>query len=227
VNIIELRKKIPVVSHRVMAEHSKIKHRSVRLLIDTHIDDLKEFGQVSFEMTTVKNDAGASNEAKTYYLNEPQATLLMTYLQNTIPVKTFKKALVKEFYQLKDQNQLLTESDPIVLISQILTTISTQNQNILTMLQKQNTPQREFVYVDKPTSRMRHHHLSNEEKFIAKVIGVLKQCEGLRQGEILSKLEKRKDDRTALKWLHGYDGIYWRANVIDGAYSYSLIAEEL
>ena len=104
-NIIQIKDATPVVSHRVVAEHSAVKQRSVRMLIDKHIEDLEEFGHLSFEMTTVRNGVGAENEQKTYYLTEPQATLLMTYLQNTEPVKAFKKALVKGFYKLKQEKE--------------------------------------------------------------------------------------------------------------------------
>ncbi len=117
--IIEIKDQHPVVSHRVVAEHSQVKQRSVRLLIDKHIDDFEEFGQVSFEMTTVRNGVGAENELKTYYLNEPQATLLMTYLQNTQPVKTFKKALVKAFYELKSGEQM-----PMAAMMSLMTQMS-------------------------------------------------------------------------------------------------------
>ena len=92
---------IPVVSHIVIAEHTQNEHRSIRLLIDKHIADFEEFGRVSFEMTAIKNIKNKVNEAKIFYLNEQQATLLMTYLKNTVVVREFKKALVKAFYDLK------------------------------------------------------------------------------------------------------------------------------
>jgi phage regulator Rha-like protein len=102
--IITLYNDIPVVSHRVIAENTGNEQRSIRLLIDSHLSDFEEFGQASFEMTTVKNSVGALNKEKTYLLNEQQATLLLTYLKNTKIVREFKKALVKEFYALKVKN---------------------------------------------------------------------------------------------------------------------------
>jgi len=36
-------------------------------------------------------------------LNEQQATLLITYLRNTEPVKEFKKNLVKAFFEMRDE----------------------------------------------------------------------------------------------------------------------------
>lgn len=47
------------------------------------------------------------------------------------------------------------------------------------------------------------------------------------KGELLERVGKRSDDKTAKRWLHGYDGIYWRANILNAVptYSYSLIEE--
>ena len=36
-------------------------------------------------------------------MNEQQATLLITYLRNTEPVKEFKKNLVKAFFEMRDE----------------------------------------------------------------------------------------------------------------------------
>ena len=40
---------------------------------------------------------------KRYHLNEQQATLLITYLKNTEPVRRFKKALVREFFKARQE----------------------------------------------------------------------------------------------------------------------------
>lgn len=227
--LIEIKNEVAVVSHRVIAEHTENNQRSLRLLIDKHFDDFKDFGEVGFEIHTLQTSGGAQ-EAKTYYLNEQQATLLMTYMQNTPIVRKFKKALVKAFYQLKAKSAMMSESQPLWLISKALETMLTQQASILMLLEQKLRDEpvvnREFVYIDKPTSRMNHHRLSNEEKFIAKVVKALSLEEGITQGELLRRTGKIKADKTALNWLRGYDGIYWRANVINGnTYSYSLIKE--
>ena len=134
-NIIEIKDQSPVVSHRIIAEHSAVKQRSVRLLIDKHFEDLEEFGHLSFEMTTVRNGVGAENEQKTYYLNEPQATLLMTYLQNTEPVKKFKKTLVKAFYELKSQD-LMPQAAMMSLMSRMSESIGMMAQTQEMMLDR-------------------------------------------------------------------------------------------
>ena len=40
---------------------------------------------------------------KIYRLNEQQATLLITYLKNTAPVRKFKKNLVEAFFELRNE----------------------------------------------------------------------------------------------------------------------------
>lgn len=40
---------------------------------------------------------------KIYHLNEQQATLLVTYLDNTKPVREFKKNLVSAFFEMRDE----------------------------------------------------------------------------------------------------------------------------
>ena len=40
---------------------------------------------------------------KIYRLNEQQATLLITYLKNTEPVRQFKMNLVKAFFEMRDE----------------------------------------------------------------------------------------------------------------------------
>ena len=40
---------------------------------------------------------------KIYRLNEQQATLLITYLKNTEPVRKFKMNLVKAFFEMRDE----------------------------------------------------------------------------------------------------------------------------
>lgn len=91
------------VSHRVVAEQTDNDTVSIRKMVDKYILEFKEFGHLSFKMTTVGNSVGAKNEQKTYYLNEQQATFLMTLLRNSPKVVIFKKALVKAFYELKEK----------------------------------------------------------------------------------------------------------------------------
>ncbi|MFV0481860.1 MAG: Rha family transcriptional regulator [Campylobacteraceae bacterium] len=210
---------MPVVSHKVIAGNTGNKEKSILDYLTRFKGDFEDFGQVRFEIATVKNSVGAINQTKTYLLNEQQATLLLTYLQNTPIVRKFKIALVKEFYSLKEQN-----NQPMLLIAKTLETMLSQQNMMIELLKKED----KITYIDKPASRMALRRLSNEEKFIVKVRDALKKREGLNQGEVLRAAGKSFCDKTALRWLYGYDGIYWKASFSskdNKSYSYSLIEE--
>jgi len=119
-NIVEIYEDELRVSHRVIAENTGNKIVSVQNLITGNLKELEEFGKVHFKNEAIKNVKNKVNETKTYYLNEPQATLLMTFMKNTNIVKQFKINLVKEFYRMKDylksdEEKIKLEKDKIEL----------------------------------------------------------------------------------------------------------------
>jgi phage regulator Rha-like protein len=75
-------------------------HASVIKLVRTYQADLEEFGRVGFEIQPF-DTAGGTQQREIAILNEPQATLLLTYMRNTDIVRQFKKALVRDFYEMK------------------------------------------------------------------------------------------------------------------------------
>lgn len=139
----------------------------------------------------------------------------------------FKIEFIAAFNKMEAmiRNASNTNSKALDIIASAMQTMLNQNSTILELLKQKNEP---FALCDKPTSRVYHKRLSNEEKFIEKVIAVLKKEEGIKQGELLARVGTYKNNRSALNWLHSYDGIYWRANLLDAGkytYSYSLIEE--
>ncbi len=58
-----------------------------------------------FEIAKLPDQRGGGRPQKIYHLNEQQATLLITYLRNTEAVTAFKKALVREFYVMREELQ--------------------------------------------------------------------------------------------------------------------------
>ncbi|QKF62948.1 phage antirepressor protein (pRha domain) [Campylobacter mucosalis] len=76
--------------------------QSVQRLIRTYEVDLKEFGELEFKNIQIKAGLGFTFK-KCYYLNEQQATLLLTYMKNTPKVREAKKLLVKAFYDMKQK----------------------------------------------------------------------------------------------------------------------------
>lgn len=99
-DLVKVVKNIPRVSHRVIATNTDNEQLNISKLVSRNSTDFEEFGalHVKVEKTQTK---GGMQKAKTYYLNEQQATLLMTYLRNNPVVREFKKALVKEFFCMR------------------------------------------------------------------------------------------------------------------------------
>lgn len=96
-------KKEPYTTHEIVAEHAEIEINSVRKLIDKHKEDLEAFGVLSFEIHKPEKGSLGGRPRKIYCLNEQQATLLVTYLGNTRPVRNFKTNLVKAFFEMRDE----------------------------------------------------------------------------------------------------------------------------
>lgn len=96
-------KKEPYTTHEIVAEHAEIEIISVRKLIDKHKEDLEAFGVLSFEIHKPEKGSLGGRPKKIYHLNEQRATLLVTYLGNTRPVRNFKTNLVKAFFEMRDE----------------------------------------------------------------------------------------------------------------------------
>ena len=92
----------PFTTSKIIAENGKVNHDTVQRLIRNYKSDLEEFGVLVFEIRKPGNAKGG-RPGKNYKLNEQQATLLITYMQNTLPVRKFKKALVRQFYLMQQE----------------------------------------------------------------------------------------------------------------------------
>ncbi|VXB76564.1 phage regulatory protein/antirepressor Ant [Pseudoclavibacter sp. 8L] len=91
-----------VVTSQALAEGAGVEHRAVLQLVDNNRADFEGFGPLAFEMRKGQElpQGGFAKSTRVALLNEQQATLLMTYQRNTEQVRTFKKALVKAFYEM-------------------------------------------------------------------------------------------------------------------------------
>lgn len=105
----------PFTTDEIIASCAQVQRSTVTRLIRNHQKDLETFGKVGFEIRALEESVTGQKE-KLYHLNEQQATLLITYLRNTEPVKAFKKALVHEFYAMREEiarfKTLRTEGKP-------------------------------------------------------------------------------------------------------------------
>lgn len=98
---------IAVTTSLKIAEGVGNSHATVIKLVRNNRKDFEDFGSLRFEIQVSKRDGKGGPRREVAILNEPQATLLMTYMRNNDTVRAFKKALVKAFYDLK--NQLLDQ----------------------------------------------------------------------------------------------------------------------
>ena len=92
-------KKEPYTLSSIIAECAEVKHRNLKILLNKHRADFEKFGKVTFKISPSE----AGQNVRDYILNEQQATLLITYLRNTDPVKEFKTNLVKAFFEMRDE----------------------------------------------------------------------------------------------------------------------------
>lgn len=83
----------------VIAKGTGNEHESVVAQLKKYISDFEEFGNLDFsDLKSGKR----GRPTRVYLLKEEQATLLITYLENTKTVRTFKKELVKQFYVMRN-----------------------------------------------------------------------------------------------------------------------------
>ncbi|WP_066219010.1 Rha family transcriptional regulator [Aliarcobacter cryaerophilus] len=101
-NLITIVNEEMTVSHRVVAEQTANQEKSIRNTILKFIDDFKIFGTVHFKNEGIVNN-GKGEQPKTYFLNEQQAYLLLTYLRNNEIVRNFKVTLVKAFFEMRER----------------------------------------------------------------------------------------------------------------------------
>ena len=91
------------VSHRIVAEQTANQEKSIRNIINKYIDDFKVFGAVHFKNAMREDGNKGGNQPIIFFLNEQQAYLLLTYLRNNEIVRSFKVALVKAFFEMRER----------------------------------------------------------------------------------------------------------------------------
>lgn len=93
-------KKEPYTTSEIIAGCAEVTHHTIQELLRKHKADFESYGIIAFKMRKLD---GRGRPMKIYRLNEQQATLLITYLKNTAPVRKFKKNLVKAFFELRNE----------------------------------------------------------------------------------------------------------------------------
>ncbi|MDM8281015.1 Rha family transcriptional regulator [Ligilactobacillus agilis] len=90
----------PYTTPEIIATNTGNNLDTVNRLIRNKKSSLERFGFLEFEIRKLN---GRGRPRKIYRLNEQQATLLITFLDNTPQVELFKVALVKQFYEMRDE----------------------------------------------------------------------------------------------------------------------------
>ena len=94
------------VTTLAIAEGMDVEYKAVIQLVRNYQSDLEEFGLVPFEMRPRPKGQHGGSDVEYAALNEQQSTLIMTYMKNTEIARTFKKRLVKAFFELAQRPAL-------------------------------------------------------------------------------------------------------------------------
>lgn len=131
----------PVTTTLVLADGTGTQHKNVLSLVRKYTEDLEEFGGVAFVTRPFETNGGTQYQ-EVAYLNEPQATLLMTYMSNTPVIRQFKKALVAAFFELAAGRSLSIQSTPN---NQISTKVSVNTAEMIREANKGNKFAQRFL----------------------------------------------------------------------------------
>ncbi len=102
-----------VTSTLTIAENTHNEHASVIALVRKYQADLQDFGEVDLKSTRPERGGHPIESAE---LNEQQATLLLTYMRNSPIVRSFKKSLVRAFFDM-GQRINMRASDPMAVLN--------------------------------------------------------------------------------------------------------------
>lgn len=91
----------PMTTSLAIAEGVQLQHKNIVALIRKHAEPLLSFGSLAFETRVMRQDGRGGELGDVYFLNEPQSTLLITFMRNSEIVIAFKIALVKAFFELR------------------------------------------------------------------------------------------------------------------------------
>ena len=96
--LVELKGNDVFTNSKVIADGTNNQHESVVAIIRRYEKDILDFGNIDF--SDLKSGKRGQPE-RVYYLNEEQATFVITLLRNSKIVVKFKKELVRQFYAMR------------------------------------------------------------------------------------------------------------------------------
>lgn len=87
----------------IVAEGTQVQHKNILELIHNHEKTLERWGKVEFRVSNAEiNRSNRGRPTQVAYLNEQQATFLITLLRNNEIVVDFKAELVDQFYKMRE-----------------------------------------------------------------------------------------------------------------------------
>lgn len=95
--LVELKGNDVFTNSKVIAEGTGNQHHAVRELIKKYRSEIEEFGALFIS----NEESSGGRPMEIFYLNEEQATFVITLLRNSKVVVKFKKELVKQFYSMR------------------------------------------------------------------------------------------------------------------------------
>lgn len=95
--LVELKGNDVFTNSKVIAEGTGNQHHAVRELIKKYHSEIEEFGALFIS----NEESSGGRPMEVFYLNEEQATFVITLLRNSKVVVKFKKELVKQFYSMR------------------------------------------------------------------------------------------------------------------------------
>ena len=96
--LVELKGNDVFTNSKVIADGTNNQHESVVAIIRKYEKDILDFGNIDF--SDLKSGKRGQPE-RVYYLNEEQATFVITLMRNSKIVVKFKKELVRQFYAMR------------------------------------------------------------------------------------------------------------------------------
>ncbi|MGJ0341650.1 Rha family transcriptional regulator [Aliarcobacter cryaerophilus] len=198
--LIELVNEEPRVSHRVIAENTNNKHKSIQDLISRHISLFEKFGQIKIIENKVQTSGGVQTITN-HFLNENQATFLITLLRNNEIVLDFKFKLVEEF--IKMRNLLLNPN--IQELSGRVGGLTKANNDLRKELDKwKKKSKRRFENLEDDVDELKSKQFLITHKSFDEKLDLLFK----RNKEILNRNVNEFNRETFIKWLQEHNVFY-------------------
>lgn len=184
---------VAVTTTLSVAHGTGVEHSSVIRLVRDYQADFEEFGVVGFEIRKIT--AGPGRPETYAVLNEDQATLLLTYMRNSVVVRDFKKRLVWAFRELRlrsgdpgepsDARELALQTQLLARRADALASALIATQDALDLEKRDHRDTREYVQLMEPVAESWLALADAQGTFsVADTSAILNNDHGIDIGEI-------------------------------------------